>query len=157
MLASLEGLQTTRTQTHCRASYLKPGINWHWQTQWRNTILHQKNPNLPLLWETSYKCLWWALLPEQNFSHTLKHCKSLGCRGRDDIQLLVSKEVQYTWPFWRASQRSQTALKQLPPPQKGCKRTQTHKPKHELGLSDCHLVRKALQEAISVSVFNPTG
>lgn len=123
MLAGLKGLQTTRKQTHCRASYLKPDINRQWQTQWRNT----NQNNLPLLREASYNFYDEFSYPNKPSHAPLKHCKSLGgClgrgRGMSSCQL-VSKETQDTRTFWRGSHQTQTAWKQLPPPQKGYKRT----------------------------------
>lgn len=59
-------------------------------------------------------------------------------------------------PFDEDHNELKTAIKQLPPPQKGCARTHTHtKPKHELGTSSSHLLREALQEAIPVSRPSP--
>lgn len=135
MLASLKGLQTTSKQTRCRGSYLKPGVNWHWQMQWRNTVLNQNN-NLPLLRETSYNFLWWALsIP--SFSHTLKDCKSFGStgRGRGTPSCLVAcKEIHDAQPFWWGSQRTQDCYKTATTsPERLCTNTHTHKAKAQAG------------------------
>lgn len=123
MLAGLKGLQTTRKQTHCRASYFKPDINRHWQIPWRNT----NQNNLPLLRETSRNFYDEFSYPNKPSHTPLKHRKSLGgCLGRrremSSCQL-VSKETQDTMTFRRGLHQSQIAVKQLPPPQKGCKGT----------------------------------